>query len=523
MAVLIIIGRIAAYNSQQVWQTQTSMKKLTIIAIAVTMLPQMALAQRTLTLEECRDLAIENDNTLGQARVKAEMAAYDKKIAAANFFPNISVKGGYLHNGDNISLVSEEQSTALQNIGTVAQQGLSGTLEGLTQAIMSNPAAAKEYMTSPMWQTVLGALSKADVSTSLNAVGTAVDNALHLDVQDIGGGIATLQQPVFVGGKIIAANQIARLAQELAECSYDAQYRQVIADVDGAYWQVVSVAAKKALAEDYSSLLEKLLNDAQAAYDAGMTTQAELLSVKVKANEAAMMKTRATNGLRLAKMLLCKLTGLPLDSDIMVADEGAESIAAPMLPAPKDMEEVYASRPEIKQLVLAGKIYDKKVAVVRADMMPTIALTANYIYTNPHILNGFTKDWAGTWNAGVVVSIPIFHGAEALNKTRKAKAEATLYKLQADNAKQMVNLQVSQLRANYDESLERYNMSEANVKSAEENLRAAMAGFEEGVVPANTAIAAQTAWLQANSEYLDAGIELRMTAMNINIAEGNTL
>lgn len=499
------------------------MKRLTIIAIAAAIIPQAAFAQRTLTLEECRALAVESDSGLGQAKVKAEMAAYDKKIAAANYFPNISVKGGYLHNGDNISLVNEDQSLALQNIGSIAQQGIGGSIEGLTQAIMSNPAAAAEYMKSPMWQTVLGALSKADISTSLNAVGSAVDNALHLDIENIGGAVATLQQPVFAGGKIVAANQIARLAQELAECSCDAQYRKVIADVDGAYWQVVSVAAKKELAENYCDLLEKLLGDAQAAFDEGVTTQAELLSIKVKANEAAMMKTRAVNGLRLAKMMLCKLTGLPLDSEIMLADEGASGINPPALPSAKPMDDVFASRPEIKQLELAGDIYEKKVKAIRADMMPTVALTANYICTNPNLLNGFANSWAGTWNAGVVVSIPIFHGAEALNKTRKAKAEASLYRMQEADAKNLVTLQVAQLRANYDESLERYSMSETNVRSAEENLRAAMAGFEAGVIPANTAIAAQTAWLQANSEYLDAGIELRMTAMNINIAEGNTL
>lgn len=502
-----------------------SMNKLTIIALAAALVPcaNISAQSRTLTLEECRTLAIESDNNLKESRVKTQMASYDRKIAAANYFPNISVKGGYLHNGDNISLVSDEQSAKLTNIGTIAGKEIEGALGGIVSQIMSNPAAMAELNASPIWQTVMGAMSKADISTSLNAVGGAVNDALHMDVSNIGGAMASIQQPVFVGGKIIAANKIARLAEDLSKCAYDKEYRQVIADVDGAYWQVVSTAAKKALCDDYCDLLNKMLSDAQAACDEGVTTQAELLSVKVKANEASMLKTRATNGLRLSKMLLCKLTGLPLDSDIMLADEGSEDIAMPTLDPQKSPDEIYASRPELRQLDLAGKIYDKKVAVVRADMMPTVALTANYIYTNPNVLKGFSKDWAGTWNAGVIVSIPIFHGAEALNKTRKAKAEATLYKLQLENAKSMVNLQVSKLRANYDEALERYSMSKSNLDSAEENLRSAMVGFENGVVPANTTMAAQAAWLQAHSDYIDAGIELRMTATNINIAEGNTL
>lgn len=495
------------------------MNKLKIAVLLFALVPQAVLAQRMLTLEECRSMAIESDSNLKESRVKTQMAEYDKKIAAANYYPKISVTGAYIHNGDNISLVSEDQSKSLKNLGGKAQSEMLKFMK----EVMGNEAAYTEFMSSPMWQTLAGTLTSADIGTSLNAVGSALDNLLHFDIQNMGGAVASLQQPVFAGGKIIAANKIAALAEQLAQSSYDASCRKTIADVDGAYWQVVSVSAKKALSDEYCDLLEKMLANAQSAYDEGVTTQAELLSVKVKANEAKLMKTRATNGLRLSKMLLCKIVGLPLDGNITLADEGSENIALPTLAPAKSAEEIYASRPELKQLDLAGQIYDKKVDVVRADMMPTIALTANYLLSNPNLKNGFDKSWAGTWNAGVIVSIPIFHGTEALNKTRKAKAEATLYKLQLDNAKSMIDLQVSQLRSAYAEALERYSMSEVNLGSAEENLRIAMAGFENGAVPASTTMAAQTAWLQAHSDFIDAGIELRMTATNINIAEGNTL
>jgi hypothetical protein len=65
-------------------------------------------------------------------------------------------------------------------------------------------------------------------------------------------------------------------------------------------------------------------------------------------------------------------------------------------------------------------------------------------------------------------------------------------------------------------------MAESNLSCAEENLRTATIGFEEGVIEANTALAAQTAWLKAHSEFIDAGIELQMLAANLNKAEGNS-
>jgi outer membrane protein TolC len=119
------------------------------------------------------------------------------------------------------------------------------------------------------------------------------------------------------------------------------------------------------------------------------------------------------------------------------------------------------------------------------------------------------------------VNIPIFHAFEALSKTRKAKAEATLYRSQLTDAKEMIRLQVTQLRKQENESLEKLTMARNNLLSAEENLRTATVGFEEGVISANTALAAQTAWLQAHSEYIDAGIELQMLAAALDKAEGN--
>ena len=154
-------------------------------------------------------------------------------------------------------------------------------------------------------------------------------------------------------------------------------------------------------------------------------------------------------------------------------------------------------------------------------MMPKVALMAGYSVTNPNLKNGFEKDWGGFFNAGVMVNIPIFHGFEAMSKTRKAKAEATLYRTQLEDAKNLINLQVTQLRKQEGEAFEKLTMAQSNLASAEENLRTATIGFEEGVIETNTALAAQTAWLKAHSEYIDAGIELQMLAANLNKAEGN--
>ena len=163
--------------------------------------------------------------------------------------------------------------------------------------------------------------------------------------------------------------------------------------------------------------------------------------------------------------------------------------------------------------------------MARADMMPRIALTANYLLTNPNVYHGYRNNFGGIFNVGVAVNIPIIHGCEAMQKVRKAKAEAVLTGYQLEDAKEMISLQVAQLRKQEGEvveklKVEKLNMAESNLASAEENLRTATVGYTEGVIPANTLMAAQTAWMQAHSEYIDAGVEMQVTEVNLALAEG---
>ena len=514
-------------------EIMTYMKKylLTILAIAA-LTPAGVSAQRILTLDECREMAVSNDRDLQQARTKVEMAGYDRKIALANYFPNVSATGAYLYNPNDISLINDAASASLRGMGTtihgISQQYQQGLMNDITayiqQLAAKDPASAMKYMQmmqDPLMQMVIGKISSTDMSEAINSIGQGIDDALHPDLKNILVGSVTVQQPIFMGGKIVAANRIAKLAEQLSEARYDQQYQQTIVDVDQAYWQIVSIAGKKKLADSYAELLHGMEHDVDLAVKEGVATESDALQIKVKANEADLLRTKSENGLTLAKMLLCKRIGLDLGSDIVLADERLEKIPVAKMEPGKSMEDIYADRPETRSLELASEIYDKKVAVARADMLPKIAATGGYMVTNPSLKNGFEKQWNGCWGVGVVVNVPIFHGFEALNKTRKAKAEATLYRTQLEEAKDLINLQVTQLRKQETEAMEKLVTAESNLSSAEENLRTATIGFNEGVINANTAMAAQTAWLQAHSEYIDAGIELQMLAANLDKAEGN--
>ena len=522
------------------------MKKILLVTL-LGMAALSASAQQTLTLQDCRQMAVQQSKDLEQARTQIQMASYDRKIALANYFPNVSATGAYLYNSRDIALISDGQSAILQNAGTLVQGQLDAAMAGATQqlsaamtqkmtelmtAIKTDPALAINYMGSPMWQTVFKMLQGVDPSSlaglvpniaePVNAIGADIDKALHPDLHNIWVGAVTVKQPVFVGGKIIYSNQMAALAQDLAQSKYEMQYADVVMDVDQAYWQIISIANKKKLAQSYLDLLQEMQSDVEKSIAAGVATESDALQVKVKANEAQMLLTKADNGLTLSKMLLCKRIGLPLDSEIILADETIEVIPEPECPADKSLEDIYADRPETRSLQLAQQIYEKKAKVVRADLMPQVALTANYLISNPNAFNGIQNTWnGGTVVAGVMVNVPIFHGLENVNRYKKAKAEAGLYRTQYEDARELIGLQVAQQRKVFVEAREKVEMTLSNLESAEENLRKASLAYEAGVLPTNTVLGAQTAWLSAHSDYIDAGIEYQMAAASLNKAQGN--
>lgn len=491
-------------------------KTMWIIAAALCVLPTYAGAQQVLTLDECRQMAVENNNSLKTAQQKIKVAGYDRNIALANYFPKITATGTYMYTSRDWKLIDDDKSGEIQNAGTTLQNDVTDKM----MQIMSDKDVMTKYMTDAAFKKLIDGLQTTDIATPINAIGQHITDALTLDMHNLCGAVVSVQQPVFMGGKIVASNQMAKYAEELAKSQYDAEHAQVLADIEQAYWQIVSIAAKKNLAENYADLLRQMGKDVDALVAEGFATPSDALTIKVKMNEAEMLYTKATNGLALAKMLLCKECGLPLDSEITLADETLDAIPVPQMSPVISDEEVYAARPEIRSLDLAKKIYDKKVAVVRADGLPTVAVMANYAVTNPNVFNGFQNKFGGFFSAGVLVNVPIFHGSEAIQKTRKAKAEAALTQYRLDDAKEMISLQVAQLRQQEGEALEKLTMAESNLENAEENLRVATAGWNEGMIASNVVLQAQTAWLQAHSEYIETGVELQMCAVNLAKAEG---
>jgi len=252
----------------------------------------------------------------------------------------------------------------------------------------------------------------------------------------------------------------------------------------------------------------------------GVATKADGLSVRVKVNEAEMTLTKVEDGLSLARMLLCQLCGIDLSSPITLADEDMEDIPLLTTDTHFDMSTAYANRPEIRSLELATQIYKQKVNVTRAEHLPSIALMGNYMVTNPSVFNSFENKFKGMWNVGVMVQIPIWHWGEGIYKTRAAKSEVRIAQYQLQDAREKIELQVNQAAFKVNEAGKKLVMSTKNMEKAEENLRYATLGFKEGVIATSNVLEAQTAWLSAQSEKIDAQIDVKLTEIYLKKSLG---
>ena len=478
-----------------------------ILAVGTTL---CSFAQQILTLDSCRVLALKNNKELRISQEKINAAHYEKKAAFTNFLPKIGVTGGYIRTQKEISLLSDEQKQTISNLGTTTGSQLQQSLQTL--------AAQNPGLAAGLQGVLPGAIS--GLTTGLNSIGQGIVDALRTDTRNLTVGAATLTQPIFMGGKIIAYNKITKYAERLAESQHATGMQNIILDTDQAYWLVVSLANKKKLADSFLKLVTKLDSDVSKMVKEGVATKADMLSVKVKVNEAEMTSVQVGNGLSLAKMALCQLCGLPLDTDIKLADEEINSLTLPNAYTEANVSTALANRQELKSLEFASDIYRQKVNVVRSDFLPSVALTANYMITNPSLVNGFENRFRGMWAAGVVVNIPIFHWGEGIYKVKAAKAEANIARYKLEDTREKVELQVTQSAYKVNEAAKKLAMAEKSMERAEENLRYANLGFKEGIIPTSNVLEAQTAWLSAQSAKIDAQIDVKLSELYLNKSMG---
>lgn len=445
------------------------------------------------TLEQCRALALSNNKQMRIANEKVRGAGYQRKEAFAAYLPSIDFEGGYAYNQKNISIFDSDQLLPTKTFNLEKQ---SYEFNLVTNPITHEPIKGPDGQYIPQ------------------TVALIPKEAMEYDIHNLFFGAVTVTQPVYMGGKIVALNKLTHYAEEAAKALRDNEADNVVYAVDAAYWQVVSLNAKKLLAESYVALLDTLCHDVKLMCEQGVAVKSDLLSVEVKLNSAQIDLTKVNNGLVLSRMALAQLCGLPLDSQLVLADESDSLDDIPanenLIATTYNMNDVYQNRDDLRALDMAVKANQQKAKVAMASMLPNLAVVGAYSFSNPNMYDGFKKRFNGSFSVGAMLTIPIWHWGGNYNKYRAAKSETLVSELQRQDAFELVDLQVRQSAFKTREAIKTHNMTTANMGKAQENLRQATLAFHEGVMATENVMEAQTAWLKACSERIDAAIDVKL-------------
>lgn len=479
-------------------------------------------AQTVLTLDSCRALAVRSNKQLAIAAAGKGKAHWEHLAARSNFLPKIDFAGGYMRTSREVSILNDEQKSNLDNLGTNVATPLGQELGAYMNSAEFQQMAQTILQTHPDLAPLIQGLptqvgqSLGQVAGTLNGVGQQITDIFRTDTRNMTAGAILFTQPLYMGGKIRAYEKITDYAEQLAEAKMNGASSELILEVDRAYWQIVSLNGKKRLAVQYRDMLRQLDDDLQKMIKQGVATKANELTVSVKLNEAEMTLTKVEDGLSLSRMLLCQLCGLPIDTRLTLDAELLDDIPVDTADIQAEAAEAMANRPEIRQLQIASNIYRQKINIERSALLPTLALTGGYGFSNPALTHGFENRFRGLWSVGVMLKVPVCHWGEGIFKVRAAKAEALTYQYQMEEAREKIELQVNQQTFRVNEANRKYELCLRNLEKANENLRVAQVGHKEGVVTTSDLLAAQTAWLSAMSDKTDALVDIQVTRATLN-------
>ena len=449
------------------------MKRISQLIASLLFLCQGVFAQEYLTLSQCREMALEQNKQLAASVQQIEYARHTASSYKANFFPDFKLNGTGLYSTSK---------------GNFPIQG--GNLPVFVPSANGAPTPNGGFAYFP-----------------------GVDLNYKVGWAYMGG--VSVQQPLYMGGKIRSAYKIANLGKEMAFLNKTLTETEVLMSTDRAYAMLIKAQEMQKVTQAYYKTLEELMKNVESAFRHGLKLRNDVLKVQVKLNEAEINKRKAENALRLASMNLCHYIGKPLTSTLTVSDE------YPSVELSKKLNtHDISSRPEYNILNKQVEINRQQVKLTRSEMLPQIGVQGSYNYINGLDVNGQKFLDGGSFTALLNVSIPLFHFGERKHKVNAAKAKLQQSLLEQADKNELMLLEVTQAANNLEEAKLECDLADISLEQAEENQRVSAEQFKQGLETLSDHLEAQTLWQQAWQTKVDAHFQLYLEWIAYQKASG---
>lgn len=428
------------------------------------------------TLEQLKDSALQNNIAMRKGRLQVAAAKEQRKEAFTKYFPSISGTGMTFRANKEMA----EMTIDPQEMLTPEMKAALGELAPMMAQIL--PPEVLAGLGSPMTM----AMMKKGTIAGVNAV-----------------------QPVFAGGQIILGNKLARLGEDVSHLQLQLSEKDVEAQVEHYYWQLVSMQQKLRTLDSVDKMLGSIQHDVETAVKAGVALGNDLLQVQLRQNDISSQRLKLSNGQALVKMLLAQVCGLSVTPEIMIPDmsndisqelaplalrrgAGGEAIEAPLSYLPEYQL--------LEKSVEAAKL-QRKMEV--AKNLPTLAVGAGYNY---HNLLENDRHFGMVFAA---LNVPItdwWGGAHAIR--RKRFEEQTAREQLIDNAQQL-QIRVQSTSNDVAEAQSQLALAQKSVEQATENLRIQRNTYRAGTSTMSDLLQAQLLLQQAQDQKTDAFVALQ--------------
>ena len=445
------------------------MKKDLFILVSVMCATAMQ-AQMTLTLDESKRLAMENNCAIRNNALEIKAARQTKKAAFTKYFPTVNASGFMVQ--------------AQEGLFQIANQG------GNLPVYDGNPLhlmTATQFAYFP--SSTMSMLEKMTIA------------------------MATAVQPVFAGGRIWNGNKLASLGVKASQWKGALSQNEVLLKTEEQYWLVVSLHEKLRTVQRYEELLVTLQQQVNDAYKSGMIMKNDLLKVELKRSAVRLNQSKLQNAIKLATMAFCQHIGMTYDSTLVLQD------ALIMDGAPSsfyvDHAAVLQRRTEYHLLQASVRAEELQTRIKLGEYLPQAGVGLSGLYMKMDEGAGRTVGMAfGT------VSIPLSGWWEASHTLAERKAREEIAKNNMKDHAQLLLLQMQKAWQDLSDAWQQVQLSEQAKAQAEENLKVNQDSYQNGLITVADLLEAQALRQQMNDQVIDARAGYRIKQVGYLQATG---
>ena len=413
---------------------------------------------KVLNLEDSLQIAKKSNLTIQASEQNLKSAKAQINIARAALLPRLLANGNYTYFRD------------VQKSVIHAEGGFGFPIPGEDMNEMSTPNGDNE----------------ADL--------IELEFGAHHNVQ----GSVSLTQPVFAWGRYYYGYQAAKLRYKAAQEGLNAAHEKLRLDVYKAFYGVLIAQEFVKVAEQSVELIEKQLGIAQTSFDAGATTNFDVLRAKVQLANAKSQLIRAKNGVKTAQNIYKTLLNIPLSEQVSV--EGSFEIRETQIQLDELIKLALEKRPEIIRSQLNEQVGQKQLSVAKTRNLPDLAFFSNYQISHNERLTQMNR----IWSLGLQINIPIFDGLASQAGVKQSKSVLKQFQLGTKQAMSTVEFEVRSAYLSLLEAKTLIDVQLETVTQAQESVRIANLQFENGMITTVELTDTQLALMQAKVNRLQA-------------------